>query len=128
MQNELTYEQVKDHLKMRFIHDGDIAYKDLLNFEERGIQLTPMQANLMFLNRGYGKTFMTYCELLKENRMKEYFKINIDDAERDEDSQILRHTGKLDWLKGFIYFMKQYGKDFSIQNQKSTEVNFEKIR
>ena len=128
MQNELSYELIKEHLKRKAEYDGTIAYERLLDLEKRGIKLTPMQANLMFFKRGYGKTFMSYCNIIAENANKEYFRVNIKTTELDEESQACGYQQKVEWIRGFGYFMEQYGTDFKIRSQKQNEINYEKIR
>ena len=128
MQNELTYEQVKKHVEMDCEYTGKDTFKKMVDLERRGVVLTPMQANLMFVKRGYGKTFMEYCRVLAENSTREYFTVSTKTAERDEDSHYLSIHGKMDWLRGFRDFMEKYGKDFKVRNERQIEIVYEKVR
>ena len=115
MQNELTYKQIKEILRIKNITTNDKGYEELQNIEERGIQLTPMQANLMFQSRNFGKTFMTYIRLLLDNRNKKHFTVSIYDVRRDPDSILFNEISKVFWVEGFTNFMRRYGKDFKIE-------------
>ena len=128
MQNELSYELIKENLKRKSEYDENTGYKDLLELEKRGIQLTPMQANLMFQSRDFGKTFMTYTRLLLDNRNKKHFTVNIYDAKKDPDSILFNEISKVFWVEGFTNFMRKYGKDFKIEILGKGKATYTKIK
>ena len=106
---------------------GDNRLKDTL---ARGIDLAPFQANLLFLKRGYGKTYMSYIEMANDilKYMNDYGKDSVIIGESTEiskkyvdfnpiyyDTDILNHNMLRNWLMGFEAFIKEYFKEFTIE-------------
>lgn len=105
---------------------GDNRLQETL---DRGIKLEPFQANLLFLKRGYGKTYMSYIEVANGilKFMNDYKKDsaivgdNINGFEKSDFNPILYDTDILNknmlryWIQGFETFLKEYFKEFTIE-------------
>ena len=106
---------------------GDDRLQDTLN---RGIKLEPFQANLLFLKRGYGKTYMSYIEMANDilQHMNDYNKDYVIIGESTEiskkhvdfnpimyDTDIINENMLSHWFSGFAKFIKEYFKEFTIE-------------
>ena len=116
--------------------DGYEEYKNLL---KRGIKLTAMQMNLMFLNRAYGKTFMSYCALMIGAKNKEEFTIDFDSENKisNEDNltshcldpDLKKHNkmeNKLHYLDGLCEFVCEYYPEYTIYRKTKLKARFSK--
>jgi len=115
---------------------GDNRLKDILS---RGIKLEPYQANLLFLKRRYGKTFMSYTllasdilEYLKENNTaiigmsSTISKKHIDFNSIFYDPDITSQNIHKSWLFGFKEFINKYYKEFNIIKESQDSITIKK--
>ena len=86
---------------------GSSNSEDLQMLLDHDVPITGMQANLMFLNRGYGKTFMSYCfayiQLLKKGE------INLEQIAGMKDPDVgTQHSRIRNWQHGFLSFLQDH--------------------
>lgn len=97
--------------------------------EARGIHLTPIQTNIMFLGgRQYGKTFMSYIKgaenILKLIHDKSYMTIDIKDiGYRDRDFNI-SYQNKTRYFKEFIEFLEYYYPEIIVSSKNIGNLTF----
>jgi hypothetical protein len=88
----------------------------------RGVELTPMQLRLMFFPRGYGKTFMSMCNLMMSMEEHDEFKVSFDvlmgerlpsiiPEDEDLDGSRMRNE---DYIMKLIGFVNEYYPEYSI--------------
>lgn len=97
-------------------------YKRLKEVIDRNIPIEPYQANLLFLNRGYGKTYMSFimmAQLIQEMPKKEilltkegFYDYNFDP--RNYDPDIINNRLWNDWLREFKKFLEEFYPEFKI--------------
>jgi len=103
-------------------------YNRLKLLVDRNVPIEGFQANLMFLRRGYGKTWMSYClvatEIVEQLRDKE--KVSVGDRDSDisisiYDTDLISHNRKQQWIHIFKDFINTYLSDdvFIIKNESS---------
>jgi len=109
---------VQDVLKI-LEHLGDEKnYKRLNNIIKANIPLYGYQANLLFLKRSYGKTYMSYClaftQLKEALEDKDTVIIGEDILPQDPDLIEANSFRIQEWFKGFKEFIEQYYKSVEL--------------
>ena len=109
------------------IKQGNPNAKKLSILMERDIPIEGYQANLMYLQRGYGKSFMSYCmaaaeawSFLQTNDKYEIRYFN------DPDATTIRR--KQEWKELFNRFMDEYFPDLEVDRHNSGRVTVLKKR
>ena len=115
---ELSTLEIKEFLD-RTDPDGLLRLESL---ESRGINLTPMQMRLMFLPRGYGKSFMSMCNLMSSMDEHEEFVISFEEMRGSRLPYIIpkeedlngTYQRNLDYIMKLICFINEYYSEYSI--------------
>ena len=99
------------------------GYRQLRDLLSRGIKLEAYQANLMFLGRGYGKTYMSYClaaeeciDLLGTKELVTIGKIDSDILIMDVDFNTTPMTRR-NWFEGFERFCKVHFSELEVKTK-----------
>jgi hypothetical protein len=115
---ELTINEIREILE-RTDEDALARLDSLVN---RGIELTPMQLRLMFLPRGYGKTFMSMCNLMTSMEEHEEFMVSFNELINTRIPSIIPEDIDLngsviknkDYIMNLINFVNKYYPEYSI--------------
>ena len=95
-----------------------ILLKELI---DRDIPIEYFQANLMYMKRGYGKTWMSYCmvasDLYQKLQTKESYPVSFESTRLDKDCTT--HARKQEWLRQFSEFIAKYFSDIELIRNES---------
>lgn len=91
-------------------------YNLLMDVISRDIPLTGFQANLMYLNRGYGKSWMSYIHVAQKcmSHLKDNKTVSVGDSRSDINPNIydIDIRGKYQRLQHWINCFEVFAKDY----------------
>ncbi len=135
--HELTIQDIKRLLASQPIEQNLRSLQRLQDLENRGVRLTPIQANLMFFNRSYGKTFMSYCMIAET--MREMFNCQLmvlvgfnvwsehHINPKNYDPDLIKYDHEINkkiWMNGFLDFLAKHFPEFEVIEKKQFMVSF----
>ena len=118
----MTKKQLEDIVK---IYDGRKS-KELDFYLEHNIEFSNIQLVLYFIQRQYGKSFMSFCQIMFANKDKNEFTITSDSPEMYFDPDYkhnITRTGFKNYIKKLNDFIDEYFKEYTcIRNSYSIKI------
>lgn len=107
-------------------------YERYNRLSNRGIDFTVTQIHLMFIPRGFGKTFMSMCEVMDAGSQYDEFAVSFSKRLGDDriptlipkDADAVNHHIKIDYLNKLVIFAEEYFREYNAVREEAHRLIF----